>query len=64
MELEATPRPGTTTTLKSVRMTLAPDLVRPTRAVLVEGARDRTVIEFGVLAINEPVEEGRMRPPG
>jgi hypothetical protein len=62
-ELEATPRPGTTTTMKSLRMTLAPDLVRPTRAVLVEGARDRTVIEFGVLAINEPVEEGRMRPP-
>jgi hypothetical protein len=63
-ELEATPRPGTTTTLKSLRMTLASDLTRPTRAVLVEGARDRTVIDFGVLAINEPVDEARMRPPG
>jgi hypothetical protein len=63
-ELEATPRAGTATTLKSLRMTLAPELVRPLRAVLVEGPRDRTVIEFGVLAINEPVEEARVRAPG
>jgi hypothetical protein len=63
-ELEATPRAGTATTLKSLRMTLAPDLVHLQRAVLVEGPRDRTVIEFGALAINEPVDEARMRPPG
>jgi hypothetical protein len=63
-ELEATPRAGIATTLKSLRMTLAPELVRPLRAVLVEGPRDRTVIEFGALAINEPVEEARVRAPG
>jgi hypothetical protein len=61
-ELEASPRPGTGGTLKALRMTLAPDLVRPLRAVLVEGPRDRTVIEFGALAINEPVDDARMRP--
>jgi hypothetical protein len=63
-EIEATPRPGTAGALRSLRMTLSPDLVRPLRAVLVEGPRDRTVIEFGAPAINEPVDEARMRPPG
>jgi hypothetical protein len=61
-EIDATPRAGAAGTLRNLRMALTPDLVRPTRALLVEGARDRTVIEFGSLAVNEPVDEGRMRP--
>jgi hypothetical protein len=62
-ELEATAHPGAVGTLRSLRMALTPDLVRPTRAVLVEGARDMTTIEFGALVLNEPVDEARMRPP-
>jgi hypothetical protein len=61
-EIEAQPHPGAGGTLRNLRMALTPDLVRPTRALLVEGARDRTVIEFGALAVNEPVDDPRMRP--
>lgn len=61
-ELDATPRPGVASQLKSIRFALAPDLVRPTRAVLTEGPRDRTVIEFGSLTLNVPVDPTRMRP--
>ena len=42
---------------------LGPDLVRPTRAVLVETARDRTTIEFGTLALNEAIPDATMRGP-
>jgi hypothetical protein len=61
-ELEATGRPGAPSQLRSLRFALAPDLVRPTRAVLVEGPRDRTVIEFGALVVDGPVDPARMRP--
>jgi hypothetical protein len=57
-EIEAIPKdPGNA--LRSMRFALAPDLVRPTRAVLVESAHDRTTIEFGELAINAPVANMR-----
>ena len=49
---------------RRLRFALAPDLVRPTRFLLVEGEHDRTVIEFGELAVNAPVDEASMRPPG
>jgi outer membrane lipoprotein-sorting protein len=62
-EIEATPRTPDTGALRNLRMTLRPDLVRPARAVLVEGPRDRTVIEFGSLAVNETLDESRLRPP-
>jgi hypothetical protein len=62
-ELEATPHPGAGGTLRSLRMALTPDLVRPTRALLVEGPRDKTVIDFGALAVNDPVDDAVMRPP-
>jgi hypothetical protein len=62
-ELEATAHPGAAGALRTLRMTLTPDLERPTRALLVEGARDTTTIEFGALALNQPVDEARMRPP-
>lgn len=55
-EIEATPKdPGAA--LRSMRFALAPDLVRPTRATLVESAHDRTTIEFGELAVNAPVAD-------
>jgi hypothetical protein len=49
---------------RRLRFALAPDLVRPTRVLIVEGEHDRTVIEFGDLAVNAPVDESSMRPPG
>jgi hypothetical protein len=52
--------PGAT---RRMRFALAPDLVRPTRALLVEGDQDRTAIEFGDLTVNGPVDESSMRPP-
>jgi Outer membrane lipoprotein carrier protein LolA len=61
-EIEATPRPHATTPLKSLRFSLARDLVRPMRAVLVEGPRDRTVIDFGALVVDAPVDPSRVRP--
>ncbi len=48
---------------RKMRFALAPDLARPTRALLVEGEHDRTAIEFGDLAINAPLDESAMRPP-
>jgi hypothetical protein len=62
-EVEATPRPGVVARLQRLVLSLAPDLARPTRAQLVEGPRDRTLIEFGTLVVNEPIDEGMMRPP-
>lgn len=61
-EIDATPRAGTSTQLKSIRFGLAPDLVRPTRAILVEGPRDKTVIDFGALVVDAPVDPARVRP--
>jgi hypothetical protein len=62
-EIEATPRAIEAGTLRNLRMMLRPDLIRPAKAVLVEGPRDRTVIEFGALAVNETLDETRMHPP-
>jgi hypothetical protein len=62
-EVEATPRPGVVARLQRLSLSLAPDLARPARAILVEGPRDRTVIEFGSLVVNEPVDDALMRPP-
>ena len=61
-ELEATPRATAPSPLRSMRFALARDLVRPTRAVLVEGPRDRTIIDFGALVVDAPVDPAKMRP--
>lgn len=61
-ELDATARPGAASQLRGLRFALAPDLVRPTRALLVEGPRERTLIEFGTLAVDAPVDPSRVRP--
>jgi hypothetical protein len=62
-EIEATQRLAGATPRRSMRFALAADLVRPTRALLVEGVRDRTAIEFGELDVNAPIDESVMRPP-
>jgi hypothetical protein len=46
-----------------MRLALARDLVRPTHITLIEGPRDRTVIDFEDLTINPAVELAEMRPP-
>jgi Outer membrane lipoprotein carrier protein LolA len=55
---------GPSAVARRIRFALAPDLVRPTRVLLVEGDHDRTAIDFGDLAVNAPVDESSMRPPG
>jgi hypothetical protein len=62
-ELEATPRPGVAAGLESLRFSLSPHSGQPKRVLLVEGPRDHTVIEFGTLILNAPVEETRIKPP-
>jgi hypothetical protein len=62
-EIEATPLAAQPGGLTSLRFSLAPDLVRPTRVFLVQGSRDRTTIEFGNLTVNAPVNAETMRPP-
>jgi hypothetical protein len=49
--------------MRTMRLALASDLVRPTRALLVEGAHDRTVIEFGDLQVNAPIDGAEMALP-
>jgi hypothetical protein len=61
-EIDASARPGVTSQLRGLRFSLAPDLVRPTRALLVEGPRERTQIEFGALVVDAPVDPARVRP--
>ena len=66
-EIEAAPLAvdaGAGSFARRLRFALAPDLVRPTRVLLVEGERDRTVLDFGELSVNAPVDESSMRPPG
>ncbi len=55
---------GPSLVARRIRFALAPDLVRPTRVLLVEGDHDRTSIEFGELSVNGPIDESSMRPPG
>ena len=61
-EIEATPRPGGDARLASLRFALAADLVRPTSALLVEGPKDRTDVQFGAMVVDAPVDAARMRP--
>jgi hypothetical protein len=70
-EIEALPRAtdasssgGVAAVARQLRLALGPDLVRPTRVLLVEGEHDRTVIDFGDLSVNAPVDDSSMRPPG
>jgi hypothetical protein len=63
-ELEAVPHQGGAAgSLQSLRFALDPDLIRPKRAILIESPRDKTVIEFGPLTVNAPVDESLLRAP-
>ncbi|HEX3769906.1 MAG TPA: outer membrane lipoprotein carrier protein LolA [Polyangiaceae bacterium] len=64
-EIEARARSaaGASGVPRTIRFALAPDLVRPVRALLVEGEHDRTTVEFGEVAVNAPIEDSAMRPP-
>ncbi|MGH7297681.1 MAG: outer membrane lipoprotein carrier protein LolA [Polyangiaceae bacterium] len=61
-EIDAVARQGIASSLRGFRFALTPDLVRPTHAVLVDGPHDRTVVEFGTLVVDHPIDLARMRP--
>ncbi len=60
---EAVPKPGQPSRFLKLTFTLAPDLVRPRKVVLVEGPRDRTEIDFGDLKKNAPIDSTLLRLP-
>jgi len=60
---DATPRPGSDKRLDRLQFAVGPDRVRPTRATLVEGPRDRTDIVFGALERDAALDPARMRAP-
>jgi hypothetical protein len=62
-EIEATPRAVAGAHLQRLRFSLGADLTRPTCALLVEGPRDHTLIDFGTLIVNAPVDDALMRAP-
>lgn len=49
--------------LRSLRLTLAPDLLAPSRLVLEEPGDDRATITFGPAKLNAPIDPSRMKPP-
>jgi hypothetical protein len=49
--------------LRSLRLTLAPDLLAPARLVLEEPGDDRSVVAFGPAKLNAPIDPARMKPP-
>jgi hypothetical protein len=61
---EATPLPSDAGAprLQRLAFALAPDLVRPVRATLIESARDKTEITFGALARDVDVDPEKMSP--
>jgi hypothetical protein len=63
VEVEASARDGSPALARTMTFGLTPDLTRPTHVLLVEGARDRTDIQFGDLGVNEPIDDAGMRPP-
>jgi outer membrane lipoprotein carrier protein LolA len=62
-EIEATAKIQNAGAMRAFKLALASDLVRPTRVTLVEGPKDKTVIEFGTLTVNGAVDEASMHPP-
>jgi outer membrane lipoprotein-sorting protein len=60
---EATPRAGTGIRVQKIAFALAADLVRPSRATIIETARDRSDIVFGDLARDADVDPEKMKPP-
>jgi outer membrane lipoprotein-sorting protein len=63
LAFEATPRDPAALRLQKIAFAVSSDGIRPVRATLVEGARDRTDIVFGALQVDAPVEPSRMKGP-
>ena len=63
VEVEGTARPPAAGGLRTIRFALAPDLLRPKRAALVQGPGDATDIEFGEAILDPAVDDTFMRPP-
>jgi hypothetical protein len=63
VELDATSRADASAEVRSVVLALAPDLMRPTHVLLIEGPHDQTSIDFGDLRINAPIDGSSVRPP-
>lgn len=61
--IQATPKVVEGARFKEVVLTLDPDLVRPRKIVLVEGAKDRTEIVFGELKKNAPIDAALLAGP-
>jgi hypothetical protein len=64
IEFHAVPRAGASASFQEIRFTLAPDLVSPRAATIIEGPRDRTEIQFGVIRANVPIPPATMSPGG
>jgi outer membrane lipoprotein-sorting protein len=62
VSFRAVPKAGTSASFQEIRFTLAPDLVSPESATIVEGPRDRTEIRFGTIRANVTVAPGTMAP--
>ena len=60
---EAVPR-APTAHLQRIQFSLSADLVRPTKATLIETARDRTDISFGRLQRDVSIDPSKMRVRG
>jgi outer membrane lipoprotein-sorting protein len=60
---EADPREPGPGRLSKIVFSLDGERIRPTRATLVEGPRDRTEIVFGALKRDAVVDPARVRPP-
>jgi hypothetical protein len=62
VEVEASARDGAPA-VRTMTFGLTPDLTRPTRMLLVQGAHDWTDIQFGQLRVNEAIDDAGMVPP-
>jgi len=61
--VEAVPKDATKAPFKKLTLELAPDRIRPVRSTLLEGPKDQTVIRFGDLVLDAPVDPREMEPP-
>jgi outer membrane lipoprotein-sorting protein len=61
--IEAVPKEATPSPFKKLTLELGADRIRPARAWLVEGPKDQTLIRFGDLVLDAPVDPREMEPP-
>ena len=63
LTFEADPKPNAPSRLTKITFSLDRERLRPTKATLVEGSRDRTDIVFGRLERDVKVDPAQVRPP-